>query len=487
MTWPTVEDIDACFPTGQVRVHLLREVLEAFAEGSSGEIDDGDLAAAVAAAQASATASATSATSAATSGTAASTAKTAAESARDLAEAAQDLAVDAQEAAEAESVSAQQASDLALRYAGDPLGVEVSPGVESAMASALRAASLISSIAGVPVTACGSSDYTLLATDLFGLLLRTAAGCTKIILSRNIHTAAAANGKDSVAPVMVYNDHASDLTIEGSATSAATAVEILGSWQGAPIKQDTQPAASTTSILNITVPAGSDRKVMVVGTDINNLDSPTHSLGLTASTGTVTSKLSATGGAGKFSTSPHISIQCWELALTGSAAVDVALTFAIPANCQSFGYRAVAYKAAGTVTVAGGSNTTASATPTARSVTCPANGAAMAVFSCRNGVCRVTGITGIDNASTSVASGTRTSKDLNLAGAQETNATSTGITATPTLTSAEQSAWVTVAVDPASGATSTVTVKGTLTVPQAKTAQILCHSDGTTYYCAVMA
>jgi hypothetical protein len=378
---------------------------------------------------------------------------------------------------------AEAQATMARRWAGDPVGVEIEPGLQSSYASAMLASQLISGLAGVPVTLTGAADHELDDDDKFCMIVRDNNSCTKIVLPRNLHVSPATDGRPSVCPIMVWNAGTNSLTIEGSGSAAVTPVTILQTWQGAPIHQATQPAIATTQTLNLTIPSGADRRLLIVSGDINN-STTSHTVGVTPDSGTLTQVLAVTGATGKFSTTPFVSERAWDLALTGTASLSLALEFAIPADTLSWAYRIVAVTSAAAPTVTGSSDTTA-ATTHARTATRPANGGIAAVFFLRNGT--ATGaVTGIGTVQASTSSGSLTQKDIIVCGGQEVGSSSTSVTATGTFSTSEQGASLICIWDPVSLSTSTVTLEGDTTVAQDKMAQILALSDGSTYYVSAL-
>jgi hypothetical protein len=401
----------------------------------------------------------------------------------DLATAAAGAAEDSAADAETQVDLAEAQTALARRWAIDPVGVEIESGAQSAYASAMLASQLITSLAGLPVTLTGAADHELDEDDKFGVVIRNSDDCDEIVLPRNLHTSPASDGRPSVCPIAVWNAGSDALDIVGSADAVVTPVTLLGAWQGAPYRSPTQPSLATTQTLNLTIPAGADRRVLIVSGDINN-DTTSHIVGVTPDSGVLTQVLAVTGATGKFSTTPHVSERAWDLALTGTASLSLELEFAIPAETLSWAYRVVAVANAAAPTVTGSSDTTAALTRD-RTATRPANGGIAAVFFARNGT-NTAAVTGIGNAQASTSSGSLTSKDIIVCGGQEVAASSVSVTATATFTASEQGASLIAIWAGASGATSTVTVEGATSVPVDRMAQILALSDGTTYYVSVV-
>jgi hypothetical protein len=373
---------------------------------------------------------------------------------------------------------AQSYKDLARRYASDPVGTEIESGVESAKASATRAQAMIAAIAGIPVKYTGSgATYTPTSANLLGAIWRNSDSCTKIKLPQALNTSLAASGDPSLTGFLVINGGTNSLTLEPEAVSVADSVRRTGYWAAGPIRQDTQPASSTTTAPTISVPAGTGRWLFVTITEMNN-STTSHTVGLTTDVGTVTQVLAATGSTGKYSTSPYLNMRSWKVALADDAAsaTSVTLTFAIPTECQSMSYTITAVDFCLGITGGGASYTSAS-TGRSELLAVPNNGAIAVTVSQRNGTATVS-MTGPETVSSSVNTGSRTQKDHVSINGYHDLVTGADVTTITTWSNSDQGGWAYAIFSPTAGSASGATLLGVTSIPTGKTAEVLALSDG---------
>lgn len=392
---------------------------------------------------------------------------------------AQLLAQAAADSASASSVASSNYADTATQQA------QLATQQVSLLAAQVRAAT------GMPMVelqANGGTPYThdLVAADKFCSIWRWSNDCTAINCTLNWHNTAADDGRRSVAWARVHNRGSNALTIQAAAGAGTQSVpapaDIRGAWAGT--STDAEPAANRT--FTITVPAGTGRIVTIMAAEVNAKTSPTHTIGLTCSASiSVTKSVADLASASNYSTSPKVNGVAWQIALadSASAATSHTLTFALPANIESFMWQAFCFNKVSAITLAG-ANISTDATSHSVSATSVANGAVACAFFFQGNKLSdaLTGPSGTV-ALASDHSGTRSLRDITIvSGYLVTSGAASQTFNVTTSSGARQGCKITAVASPVAG-TSSVTILGGSSVSLAAggVAEIVAISDGVNY------
>ena len=279
----------------------------------------------------------------------------------------------------------------------------------------------------------------------------------------------------------ITNRGTNALNIVPQSTTTQTPVNLLASFQGAPVSKE--GGAAVDQVVNINVPAGNNRKLWVAAAEIN-LNVASHVIGLDVSVGTRSTLVSDTAPTGRYTTSPYVNAKSWQVDLPNATSpTAVTLTFHLPANLASFAYRIEAVANCGGFTSATGQSFTDLLDTRSKTLTCPAKGGLAMVFFGHGGhLNNVIALTGLDAVGASAATGGRTLKDLSMMGGRAYRDTSTSITGQATFENERQGAIMSVLFQPVSGSNDSVTILGPTSIAAGKSADILAHSNGTLYY-----
>lgn len=277
------------------------------------------------------------------------------------------------------SAAAQVAAISAQAWASSPAGQVVGAGLESALSYAARAAAVASSTLAMPVRDLLDADfaggnYSLRAADLGYVLRCNNASAGNIVLPAGLWTGPGPTADHSIAAAKVLNKGAGGVTFS-TASSVIAPQRLID--QSFAFTVATALATKTGSH-SVSVPAGSNRTVIIMSMSIHSVAVASGDITLTATNTAGLTKSVTEQGSGLFSALQPCGA-LWKATIAGTAATTVVVAPVYP-NVYAYVLWVLVCANVASVTGTTGTAAVSAGTPDASLALTPAEAKDMLVF-----------------------------------------------------------------------------------------------------------